>query len=79
MEKVINVGNKELRIRTISESWVQPTDSERGSFAAHCEITIYDGNYPVRQSSKVNRMYFDKNYNVYSTNTSKRILFNLKS
>lgn len=79
MEKCIYIGSKEICIRTISESWIQPTESERGYFLANCETIIYNGNYPVRKSYKTTRMYFDKEYNVYSTNKSKCILFNLKA
>ena len=72
------IGNKEFKVRFISESGYPPTKNERGSSLVKYDVTIYKDNQPmIKKFNRKRRVYFDLEGNVYKDKQSNKTWFNL--
>lgn len=72
-------GHKDYQIIPYPGSGHEPFKIERGKFQAEVTMTTFDNDdrYPVFQKTSDKWYWYENNGNVYSSKTSKKVLFNL--
>ena len=71
-------GNKEYEIRLIPESGYNPTEKQRGSSLVNYDVTTYKDDKPMmKKFNQKKRIYFDLEGNVYKSEQSNKVWFNI--